>query len=279
MYHYWHLFIMLTDAHSHPFDLIRVYPEAEEERRRLNVLAVASSCDLEEFSYIEGLAGKAAGDGAAAVLPCFAVHPQMPAVTAVNGKKIAKNKVKKCLETLQELAAEGRISIVGECGYDLYNAQFKETEAAQDGIFAVHMEVALRYGLPVVIHARRAMHKIFAAVAALKKCKAVIFHSWSGTLDEGGALLRRGVNAYFSFGNIIRLNHRQAMRCCARFPAERLLLETDAPFQAPRGREFSHWTDLPSVIETVSALRFEAASAEELESQIETNFHAAFMRA
>jgi TatD DNase family protein len=165
---------------------------------------------------------------------------------------------------------------VGECGFDLYNAQFRETEAVQDEIFAIHLEVALRYGLPVVIHARRAMHKIFAATAILKKCKAVIFHSWPGTLDEGISLLRRGVNAYFSFGNVIRLNHKQAMRCCALFPTERLLTETDAPFQAPRGQDFSHWADLPGIIETAAALSSEAASAKELEAQIEANFHAVF---
>jgi TatD DNase family protein len=231
---------------------------------------------LEEFLYIEGLAGKAAKDGAAAILPCFAVHPQMPALIAVNGEKQQENEVKNGLETLHKIAAEGRIGAVDECGFDLYNAQFRETEAVQDRIFAVHLEVALRYGLPVVIHARRAMHKIFAASAVLKKCKAVIFHSWPGTMNEGVSLLQRGVNIYFSFGNVIRLNHKRAMRCCALFPAERLLTETDAPFQAPRGQEFSHWADLPGIIETAAALRSEAARAKELESQIEANFHAAF---
>jgi TatD DNase family protein len=241
---------MLTDAHCHPFDLVRVYPEAEEERRQLNVLAAASSCDWEEFSYIEGLAGKAAdgkaADGAASVLPCFAVHPQMPALAAANGNKITENMINESIETLHQLAAEGRIAAVGECGFDLYNAQFRETEAAQDGIFAVHLGAALRYGLPLVIHARHAMHKVFAAAAVLKKYKAVIFHSWPGNLDEVVSLLQRGVNAYFSFGNVIRLNHRQAMRCCAMFPVDRVLTETDAPFQAPKGWDFSHWQTCPA---------------------------------
>jgi TatD DNase family protein len=240
---------------------------------------------LEEFSYIESLAGKAANgkaangkaaNGTAAILPCFAVHPQSPALAAAGGNKITENAINESLETLHQLAAAGRIAAVGECGFDLYDAQFRETEAAQGRIFAVHLELALRYGLPLVIHARRAMHKVFAAAAALKKCKAVIFHSWPGALDEGLSLLRRGVNAYFSFGNVIRLNHKQAMRCCALFPADRVLTETDAPFQAPKGRDFSHWADLPGIIEAAAALRSEAASAEELEAQIEANFRAAF---
>jgi TatD DNase family protein len=267
---------MLTDAHCHPFDLSRVFSEAEEERRRLKVLAAASSCDWEEFAYIENLARKAASDGEAAILPCFAVHPQMLAVLAAEGQKAAENDVRKGLETLQKLAQEGRITAVGECGFDLYNAQYRETEAAQDEIFALHLETALRYGLPLVIHTRRAMHKIFALSASLAKCKAVIFHSWSGTVDEGFSLLRRGVNAYFSFGCVIMLNHKQAMRCCAMLPVERLLTETDAPFQAPRGKEFSRYADLLRVIEAAASIREKPASAKDLETQIENNFHAAF---
>jgi TatD DNase family protein len=124
------------------------------------------------------------------------------------------------------------------------------------------------------------MHKIFDAAKGLAKCKTVIFHSWSGTLEEGLSLLRRGVNAYFSFGNTVMLNHKQAIRCCSLFPAERLLTETDAPFQPQRGKEFSSWEDLPLIIETIARLRREAGSdindAKELERQIEENFKKAF---
>ena len=255
---------MLTDAHCHPFDLIRVFPEAEEERRRLGVLAAASACDLEEFAYNENLARNAAAAAAARVLPCFAVHPQ---------KKLGIRNEE--LEILETLAAEGRLAAVGETGFDLFNDAYKETEAVQDRLFAAHLEVALRYDLPAVLHVRRAMHKVFAATRTLAKCRAVIFHSWPGTLEEGRSLLRRGVNAYFSFGSVIMLNHRKAVRCCALFPAERLLTETDAPFQAPRGQSFSRWADLPRIIEAAAGVRG-GLSAKELEEQIERNFRSCF---
>jgi len=264
---------MLTDAHCHPFDLARVFPEAEAQRRRLGVCCAASATDTEECAFNEELARKADVDGAAGILPCFAVHPQMPA---------AKTSYENSLEALESLAGQGRLAAIGETGFDLFNAAFRETEAVQDRLFAVHLETALRHGLPVVIHARRAMRKIFGAARLLSKCKAVIFHSWPGTTGEGEALLRRGVNAYFSFGAAILLNHRQAMRCCAVFPADRLLVETDAPFQPLRGQGFSQWADLPRIIEAATALRREAADTDqtlnpkELETQIEENFNAAF---
>jgi len=261
---------MLTDAHCHPFDLAAHFPQAEQERRRLGVSAAASACDTEEFTHNEKLAEDAAARGQAPLLPCFAVHPQQ---FAAGNMQITE--IERTLPILEELAAHKRIAAVGECGFDLYNAAFKETEKLQDKFFAFHLETALRHGLPLVLHVRRAAHKIFAAVKTLAKCKAVVFHSCPLTEGEGQALLRRGVNAYFSFGNAIINGHKQAMRSCALLPVQRLLAETDAPFQPARARNFSTWEDLPRIIEAAAALRGE--NAKELETHIESNFRTVFM--
>ena len=230
----------------------------------MGIIAAASSTTIEEFNYCENLSLQAKADGAAPLLLCFAVHPQF-----MNEKLSAGGEE---LEFLKILASEGRIAAIGETGFDLYNAAFRETEKWQETMFAEHLAVALRHDLPLVIHARRAMHKIFAFSAGLKKCRAVIFHSWQGTAGEGESLLKRGINAFFSFGTTIMLNHRQVMHCCAAFPAERLLTETDAPFQPLRGREFSAYTDLADILKAMESLRGEPG----MEKTIERNFLAAF---
>jgi TatD DNase family protein len=264
---------MLVDAHCHPFDLAAYLPNAEEERRRLGVMCAASACTLEEFEYCEQLSAQAKADNAVPpLLPCFAVHPQMPLVIKNACGNTARYSIPDSLSVLDMLAAQGRLGAVGETGFDLYNAAFKETEKTQDELFTVHLEIALRHDLPLVLHSRRAMHKVFANAAALKKCRAVVFHSWSGTAGEGEALLGRGVNAFFSFGAAIMLNHKEAVRCCAAFPSERLLTETDAPFQPSRGREFSCYADITAVLGAVEALRGGA----EMEKVIERNFCAVF---
>jgi TatD DNase family protein len=66
------------------------------------------------------------------------------------------------------------------------------------------------------------------------------------------------------------------MRCCALFPRDRLLTETDAPYQPPRGKEFSSYADLPRILEAMAALRGEGMSLEEMENSIENNFRRAF---
>jgi TatD DNase family protein len=256
---------MLTDAHCHPFDLLEYFPAAEDERQQLGVMCASSATALEEFTYCENLSRRA--DSAAPILPCFAIHPQLP---SMRKSAVASGQ----LEIAENLAAQGRLAALGETGFDLYNAAFRETEQIQDELFAGHLELALRYDLPMVIHVRRAAHKIFAYSKKLKKCKAVIFHSWPCTAGEGEALLRRGINAFFSFGTAIMLNHREASRCCAVFPADRLLSETDAPFQPLRGAPFSRYADIVRIQETVAALR--GRESAEIEKTIEENFRNAF---
>jgi TatD DNase family protein len=265
----------LTDAHCHPLSLAERLPRADEERRGLGVICAASSTTEAEFLCHEGLSRRALAEGAPPLLPCFAVHPQMPRPGDVPGR------FEPLLELLENLAAGGRVAAVGEAGFDLYGPEFRAAEELQDFLFSSQLEIARRYGLPLVIHVRRAMHKVFARAGELKKLPSVIFHSWPGTAGEGEALLRRGLNVYFSFGTVILLNHKEARRCCALFPRERLLTETDAPYQPLRGREFSSWADLGPVLRGMAELRREGAGEPEadnleLEKTVDGNFRRAF---
>jgi TatD DNase family protein len=248
----------MTDAHCHLFDLAALYPGAEQERQSLNVVCAASAWNIESFSYHETLAD---------VRLCCAVHPQLPA-------KAPAAVVRASLDTLYELANAGRIDAVGETGFDLYDEGFRSTEKTQDELFAAHLEVAVAKGLPLVLHVRRAMHKVFADTKALKKARALVFHSWSGTPVEGSSLLKRGVNAYFSIGTPVMLNHKAVMRSAAAFPADRLLLETDAPYQPLHRQSFSRCADLSLILRALSRLREEPEG--KLEAQLDANFHRAF---
>jgi TatD DNase family protein len=271
---------LLTDAHCHIFDLLDFMPLAEAERRVLGAACAASSWTLRQFEYHEDLARKARGDGAPPVIPCFGVHPQLPLHFAGKRAREEKGGVEECLEVLWQLAEAGRLSVIGETGFDLFNDDFKAGEKMQDELFALHLEIAVKKGLPLVLHLRRAMHKIFPFAKELKKLPAVVFHSWPGSHAEGEALLKRGVNAYFSFGAVIVNNHREARKSCALFPAGRLLFETDAPYQPCRGSRFSSWKDLPLICEKAAELRRGEGSPvslpEALGETVEANFFRVF---
>jgi TatD DNase family protein len=264
---------MASDAHAHPFDLAAYVSSAEPERRGLGIACAASAWNGEQFDRHRELAALARREGAAPVALCFAVHPQLPAAAS-------PPPFTPLLDLLETLAAGAALNAVGETGFDLYNKTFRAAEAVQDELFAVHLETALRYGLPMVLHVRRAMHKVFACTGALKRLPAVVFHSYMGTVGEGKSLLRRGVNAYFSFGASILLNHKEAIRSCAALPLDRLLLETDAPYQPLRGREFSRWSDLTAILRGAAEIRKEAGidggRPAELETAVDRNFYRVF---
>ena len=263
----------MTDAHCHPRDLLEYLADAEEERRKAGVVAAASSWNAEEFEYHEGLARKAREEGAPPLFLCFALHPQLAA--GEGGFSFSAG-----LELLRSLALEKRLDAVGETGFDLYNERFRAGEKLQDELFAGHLEVAVKHNLPLVLHVRRAMHKVFPFAKELKKLPAVVFHSWPGTRGEGEALLRRGINAFFSFGAVVLKNHKDAVTCAALFPPDRLLLETDAPYQPLRGSAFSSWRDLSRICSAIAAFRKEAGSPcntpEELDAQTTENFFRVF---
>lgn len=263
---------MASDAHAHPFDLAALHPGAEAERRKLAIACAASAWNEAELRFHQGLASAAAADGAAPLVLCFGAHPQLP---RSDGKAALL-----AAELLDELAATRRIAAVGEIGFDYFDESWRATEAAQRALFEAQLETARRFGLPCVLHLRRAMHEAFAYAKELSALPAVIFHSYSGTLREARDIVKRGVNAFFSFGAPIARNHKRAMEACAGVEAERLLFETDAPYQKPRGRAYSTWADLADIIRAAAALRSAAGMSpeepRELEAASDDNFRRAY---
>lgn len=270
---------MATDAHCHLADLLKQFPRAEQERRHLGLACAVSAWNPRDFTSHEELAQHALQDKAPRIFLCFALHPQLPAAAAAQpGSGIPEFST--LLSFMETLAAADRLHGIGETGFDLYNQAFRNTEAVQEELFRVHLDLALTRQLPVVLHVRRAMHKVFAYKQVLKRLPGVIFHAYSGTLGEGEALLRQGINAYFSFGTALVLGRKESIRSCAGLPLDRVLVETDAPYQPLRERTFSSGQDISILLKAVSRLRRDGGPADRgaahestLESVIDRNFY------
>lgn len=165
------------------------------------------------------------------------------------------------------------INALGEIGFDLFPL-FRHTLAIQEEIFIKHIELAILYNLPVIIHQRRSMQYIFKHIRKLSKLKSVIFHSYSGTFQEALSLRKRGVEAYFSVGNSLLWGSKVAYLLVEKLPIGWLLLETDAPFQPMRGFKRSNWTDIDVLYQKVSLLR--NIDLKKLEYCLEKNFNNIF---
>lgn len=135
-------------------------------------------------------------------------------------------------QQLIELAQHPKVVGIGEAGLDyFYDNSPREQQAAS---FRVHIEAARETGLPLVIHSRDAEDDT-AAILEDEMGKGAftpLLHCFSSQAQ----LAVRGVaiGAYVSFSGILTFNKAEDLRETARMvPADRLLVETDAPYLAP----------------------------------------------
>lgn len=127
-------------------------------------------------------------------------------------------------------AGVGAVAL-GEVGLD-YHYDYAPREVQRE-VFAAQVALAVELGKPVVIHTREATPDTMAVLddAGAGRVRGVL-HCFSGTLDEARLGLDRGL--WISLSGILTFPKAEALREVARFvPADRLLIETDAPFLAP----------------------------------------------
>nr|WP_316654125.1 TatD family hydrolase [uncultured Gellertiella sp.] len=134
---------------------------------------------------------------------------------------------------LVSLAAHPKVVAIGEAGLD-YFYDTQKPEDQKSGL-AQHIAAARQTGLPLVIHSRSAdgdMADILQRETG-KGAFPFILHCFS----SGAELARVGVElgGYVSFSGILTFPKSEELRDIARtIPMERLLVETDAPYLAPK---------------------------------------------
>ena len=175
------------------------------------------------------------------VIQAYGIHPQ----------NAANENIKESAAFLEELLSKNLISFIGEAGFDFFTEEFKNASVLQEEIFNIQLDLALKYNKPLVIHCRKANHKLFEYSKKLKKLPEVLFHSFMGPPVEARSLLERGINGYFSFGKQLLNGNKKAIACVKELPSERILAETDAPFQYLKGEKYTELTDIKRVYDAL----------------------------
>ena len=125
-----------------------------------------------------------------------------------------------------------KVVAIGEAGLD-YHYDNSPRDAQERG-FRNHIAAARATGLPLVIHAREAdadVAQILEEETGQGAFPAVL-HCFTG----GPELARRAValGLYVSFSGILTFKNSSVLRTvAAELPADRILVETDAPYLAP----------------------------------------------
>ena len=137
---------------------------------------------------------------------------------------------------LERLAAHPAVVAVGECGLDYYRDY--SPRDAQRRAFARQLELAARIGKPAFLHQRDA-HADFAAIVREHRRALVggVAHCFTGTAAELSECL--SLDLAIGITGWINDERRGAhlVPLVRAIPAERLMVETDAPYLLPRDLE------------------------------------------
>ena len=133
---------------------------------------------------------------------------------------------------LAAAASHCNVIAIGECGLDYYYD--KSDRAAQRERFQAHIEAARQTGLPLVVHTREAESDTADMLEAAVREGGVtgVLHCFTGSAE----LARKGLDLgfYVSLSGIVTFKNAADLQETAKWlPADRMLVETDAPFLAP----------------------------------------------
>jgi TatD DNase family protein len=186
------------------------------------------------------------------------------------------------LPSPEAIAAEAehpRIIGIGESGLDYFYD--KAPREAQAENFRRHIRAARMAGLPLVVHARDADADILAILREERASGGAfdfLLHCFSSGRELAEESVKMG--AYVSFSGMLTFPKSEAIRAIARdLPADRLLVETDAPYLAPvpfRGKRCE-----PAMVAHTARMLAEVRGLEmaALEELTTTNFHRLFRKA
>jgi TatD DNase family protein len=172
------------------------------------------------------------------------------------------------LAELYALAAHEKCVAIGETGLDYYRDYAPRSD--QERAFLAQIELARETGKPLVIHTRAADDDTLAMLSERAADLPVILHCFSmpDRIEECLAHERW----WISFaGNVTYPKADELRAAMLRVPADRLLVETDAPYLAPqvlRGKP----NQPANVVHTAQALALERrVPYDELEAAIDRN--------
>ncbi len=173
------------------------------------------------------------------------------------------------LEKLEKIIEEVHPDMIGEIGLDYYS--HPHTKDRQLLFFDRQLKLAKKYGLPVDVHSRKAT-KDTLLVLEDNPVRGII-HSYSGSFETAMIYLKKGY--FLSFGSsVLFQGARKPLEVVAKIPADRLLIETDAPYQSPVYGVRHEPSDVVKIYEKIAEIR--NTDEKELQNCCEENFDCVF---
>lgn len=205
----------LFDSHVH-------LDASEFDTDRAAVLAAARTTGIAEMLVPAVTAAtwkklQAVCESAPGLYPAYGLHPcYLPQHSDAD------------LERLDAWLRLHPAAAVGECGLDYFDPQLDRDHQLR--LLRGQFEIALRFDLPLVLHARRAFEAMILELRRFGRPLRGVVHSFSGSAEQARELWKLGFHVGIG-GPVTYERARRLRRVVAGIPLDSLLLETDAPDQ------------------------------------------------
>lgn len=185
-----------------------------------------------------------------------------------------KNADAETYSELETLLQNEKVIAVGETGLDFFK-NYSPRDLQIEG-FKNHIQIAKRYNKPIIVHCREAEGEVLS-ILKNESAKDVggIMHCFSGSMKFARDCLSLGFYISFS-GNITYPKAKGLREVVKKVPADRILIETDAPFLTPQPKrgQRNEPDFVRYVAEKVAELK--GLSMEDVERNVARNIHRLF---
>lgn len=187
-------------------------------------------------------------------------HPGFLYATAGVHPHHAKDCGDATLDLLRELAGRPEVVAIGECGLD-YNRDFSP-RPVQRAWYEKQVTLACELDMPLFLHEREAAEDLLAVLRTHRSgLRAAVVHCFTGEREALEAYLELDLHIGITGWICDERRGIHLHELVASIPAERLMLETDAPYLTPRSlrpkpkRGRNEPAFLPEVLKTVARCR------------------------
>ena len=208
------------DIHSHiqfpPYDADREEVIARMKKEEVGTIVVG----IDKDSSRKAVALAEAHDG---VFASVGLHPNETAHESFDEV------------FFRELLSHEKVVAVGECGLDFFRTEETEgNKKRQKEILEQHIDIAVEFNKPLMIHCRNAYDDMLAIIAQKKKEHGDVLrgniHFFAGTWNTAQKFL--ALNFTLSFTGVITFT-RDYDEVIKNVPLEMIMTETDCPYVTP----------------------------------------------
>ena len=142
--------------------------------------------------------------------------------------------------------SDNKIVGIGETGLDYH---YQVPRIKQIECFELHLELASKYQLPIIIHMREAEEDMIDILSKYRdKLSNILIHCFTGSQNFANQCIE--MDCYYSLSGIITFKNADILRNVIKtLPLNRIIFETDSPYLTPD--PFRGKTNEPKYLKTI----------------------------